>query len=72
MTRCGGRAADQGDVVVLPGVFEHYHNITHQTLEILRAASMDPVATHALKARVSMSVQQMAAESLHWPYQALP
>ena len=42
-------AADQGDVVVLPGIFEHYHNITHQTLEILRAASMDAVATHALK-----------------------
>ena len=44
-------AADQGDVVVLPGIFEHYHNITHQTLEILRAASMDAVATHALKVR---------------------
>lgn len=42
-------AAEKGDVVVLPGVFEHYHNITHQTLEILRAASMDPVFTHALK-----------------------
>jgi hypothetical protein len=42
-------AADSGDVVVLPGVFESYHNITHQTLEILRAASMDPTATHALK-----------------------
>lgn len=42
-------AADQGDIVVLPGIFEHYHNITHQTLEILRAASMDAVATHALK-----------------------
>lgn len=42
-------AAEKGDVVVLPGVFEHYHNITHQTLEILRAASMDPVVTHALK-----------------------
>ena len=51
-------AADQGDVVVLPGVFEHYHNITHQTLEILRAASMDPVATHALKASYLTSVQQ--------------
>ena len=42
-------AADTGDIVVLPGVFEHYYNITHQTLEILRAASMDPLATHALK-----------------------
>ena len=42
-------AADQGDIVVLPGIFEHYHNITHQTLEILRAASMDPMATHTLK-----------------------
>lgn len=44
-------AADEGDVVVLPGIFEHYHNITHQTLEIVRAASMDAVATHALKVR---------------------
>ena len=42
-------AAKTGDIVVLPGIFEHYDNITHQTLEILRAASMDPVATHALK-----------------------
>ena len=44
-------AAQKGDIVVLPGIFEHYDNITHQTLEILRAASMDPVATHALKVR---------------------
>ncbi len=42
-------AAEKGDIVVLPGIFEHYNNITHQTLEILRAASMDPVATHTLK-----------------------
>ncbi|KAK9902151.1 hypothetical protein WJX75_006091 [Coccomyxa subellipsoidea] len=42
-------AAQKGDIVVLPGIFEHYDNITHQTLEILRAASMDPVATHTLK-----------------------
>ena len=56
-------AADQGDVVVLPGVFEHYHNITHQTLEILRAASMDPVATHALKVRCLTSVQWLAARA---------
>jgi len=42
-------AADQGDIVVLPDIFEHYHNITHQTLEILRAASIDPMATHTLK-----------------------
>lgn len=46
-------AAEKGDIVVLPGVFEHYDNITHQTLEILRAASMDPVATHALKVQPS-------------------
>ena len=42
-----------GDLVVLPGITEHYGNITHQTLEILRAASMDAQATHTLKARVT-------------------
>lgn len=45
-------AGEKGDIVVLPGIFEHYDNITHQTLEILRAASMDPVATHTLKVRL--------------------
>jgi len=45
-------AGEKGDIVVLPGIFEHYDNITHQTLEILRAASMDPVATHILKVRL--------------------
>ena len=42
-------AAEKGDVVVLPGVFEHYGNITHQTLEIFRAAALDPRATHVMK-----------------------
>ncbi len=45
-------AAQKGDIVVLPQIFEHYDNITHQTLEILRAASMDALATHALKVSV--------------------
>ena len=42
-------ATEKGDIVVLPGIFEHYSNITHQTLEILRAASLDPLATHTIK-----------------------
>ncbi len=40
-----------GDMVVLPGVWEHYHNITHQTLEILRFAAVEPSVTHVLKVR---------------------
>ena len=43
-------AVAAGDLVVLPGITEHYLNITYQTLEILRAASMDAAATHTLKA----------------------
>lgn len=47
-------AAAKGDVAVLPHVWEGYANITHQTLEVLRAAALDPVVTHALKVRKSM------------------
>jgi hypothetical protein len=28
---------------------EHYANITHQTLEVLRLAAADPTTTHVLK-----------------------
>lgn len=42
-------AAATADTVVLPTIWEHYHNITHQTLEILRAAAVDPAVTHVLK-----------------------
>ena len=42
-------AAATGDMVVLPTVWEAYHNITHQTLEVLRAAAVDPTVTHVLK-----------------------
>ena len=42
-------AVEQGDLVVLPLVREHYHNITHQTLEVVRIAAADPEATHVLK-----------------------
>lgn len=37
------------DLVILPHVWEHYDNITHQTLEATRAAALDPAMTHLLK-----------------------
>jgi hypothetical protein len=46
-------AVDTGDLAVLPHVLEHYHNITHQTLEMCRLAALEPRATHLLKARMS-------------------
>lgn len=42
-------AADKGDVVVLPQVWEGYKNITHQSLEMCRMMAADPLATHLLK-----------------------
>ena len=42
-------AASSADMVVLPTIWEAYHNITHQTLEVLRAAAVDPTVTHVLK-----------------------
>ena len=39
------------DLVILPHVWEHYDNITHQTLEATRAAALDPAMTHLLKVR---------------------
>ena len=42
-------AAAAADMVVLPTIWEAYHNITHQTLEVLRAAAVDPLVTHVLK-----------------------
>jgi Galactosyltransferase len=38
-----------GDIVLLPSIWEHYHNITHQTLEILRFAAAEASATHVMK-----------------------
>ncbi len=46
-------AAAQGDVVMLPDVWEGYHNITHQTLEVCRVAALHPQATHTMKVLVS-------------------
>jgi hypothetical protein len=37
-----------GDLVLVH-VAEHYRNITHQTLEIMKVASADPAVTHVLK-----------------------
>jgi hypothetical protein len=37
------------DVVIVPHVWEHYDNITHQTFEATRAAALDPAMTHLLK-----------------------
>jgi len=42
-------AAAKGDVVVLPSIWESYHNITYQTLEVLRFAAADRDTTHVLK-----------------------
>jgi hypothetical protein len=58
-------AAQKGDLVVLPGVFEAYSNITHQTLEIFRAASLDPLTTHVLKARGMHLIRDGHAAALH-------
>lgn len=44
-------AAKKQDIVLLPTIWESYHNITHQTLEVLRFAAADNVATHVLKVR---------------------
>lgn len=42
-------AVAKRDVVVLPQVWEHYDNITHQTLEMCRAAALERHMTHLLK-----------------------
>ena len=43
---------------------EHYFNISHQTLEVFRAAASDPEVTHVLKVcAVSSCVQLCAAVS---------
>ena len=39
------------DIIVLPSIWESYHNITHQTLEVLRFAAADRFATHVLKVK---------------------
>ncbi len=44
-------AVAERDLVVLPHVWEHYDNITHQTLEMCRAAALERRMTHLLKAR---------------------
>jgi hypothetical protein len=31
-------ALEQGDIIIVPNVMEHYNNITHQTLEVFRSA----------------------------------
>ncbi|KAI3427158.1 hypothetical protein D9Q98_007095 [Chlorella vulgaris] len=42
-------AVQKRDLVVLGHITEHYANITHQTLEVLRLAAADPTTTHVLK-----------------------
>ena len=44
-------AVAERDLVILPHVWEHYDNITHQTLEMCRAAALERRMTHLLKAR---------------------
>ena len=43
-------AVAERDLVILPHVWEHYDNITHQTLEMCRAAALERRMTHLLKA----------------------
>ena len=52
-------AAATGDMAVLPGVWEGYHNITHQTLEIFRLAAILPEVTHVAKVRPPMGAGGM-------------
>lgn len=49
-------AVQKRDLVILPHIWEHYNNITHQTFEATRAAALDPDMTHLLK------VQRMLRE----------
>ncbi len=42
-------AVAHGDMSVVQHVWEHYDNITYQTLEACRAAALDPTITHMLK-----------------------
>ena len=58
-------AAQMGDVVVLPAILEHYHNISHQTLEILRVAATFPDVTHVLKARIFAYLDPKIVDSKH-------
>lgn len=60
-------AVEHGDVVVLPLVTEHYNNITHQTLEIVRMAAADPEVTHVLK--VCAQARVALQESGEWSMQ---
>ena len=50
------------DLVILPHVWEHYDNITHQTLEATRAAALDPAMTHLLKVRSVICMQVLAPD----------
>ena len=54
-------AAATGDMAVLPGIWEGYHNITHQTLEVFRLAAIMPDVTHVAKA----SPVSLAAAAAH-------
>ena len=54
-------AAAKGDMAVLPGIWEAYHNITHQTLEILRLAAILPAVTHVAKVGAGYGLHGLAA-----------
>lgn len=62
------------DLVVVSHVWEHYDNITHQTLEACREAASDPVATHLLKVdddsfvRVGPLLRYLALTPTAWTF----
>ena len=42
-------SAQQGDVALQPHTYEAYWNVTNQTLDMYRAAIVDPSFTHFIK-----------------------
>ena len=60
-------AASTGDMAVLPGVWEGYHNITHQTLEVFRLAAIMPSVTHVAKASTACAAGAVLGLDLHRP-----
>jgi hypothetical protein len=60
------------DLVILPHVWEHYDNITHQTLEATRAAALDPAMTHLLKVPCTACTSGLRSVSRCTGVQAVP
>ena len=69
-TNLRAEAVANQDVVVLPSIWESYHNITHQTLEVLRFGAADIGATHVMKvisssaARTESNLQEAISKKI--------